>query len=136
MGDDHALEIVGISTVKIKMFERIIRIIEEVRRVKGLKKNLLSLGQIDSHGCKTHVENGIMKIARGVLVLMKAEKISTNLFMLKGKTPCCTLSKAIGVNAQMYTTSNIMISIQNRLHMDCCYGNCYNNFISAILILN
>ncbi|KAH9803717.1 hypothetical protein KPL71_001892 [Citrus sinensis] len=40
---------------------------------------------MDSHGYKTHVENEIMKIVKGVLVLMKAEKISANLFMLKGE---------------------------------------------------
>ncbi|KAH9647728.1 hypothetical protein KPL70_025300 [Citrus sinensis] len=86
MGDDHALEIAGIGTIKIKMFDGTIRTIEEVRHVNGLKKNLLSLGQMDSHGYKTHVENGIMKIVKGELVLMKAEKIGANLFMLKGET--------------------------------------------------
>ncbi|KAH9668961.1 Integrase catalytic domain-containing protein [Citrus sinensis] len=74
MGNDHALEIAGIGTIKIKI------------HVNGLKKNLLSLGQMDSHGYKTHVENGIMKIVKGALVLMKAEKIGANLFMLKGET--------------------------------------------------
>ena len=37
-------------------------------------------------GCKTHVENGIIKIAEGALILLKAEKIETNLFILKRKT--------------------------------------------------
>ena len=54
--------------------------------MKGLKKNLLSLGQIDSLGCKTHAKNGIMKIVRGALVVMKAENTATNLFMLKKET--------------------------------------------------
>ena len=82
MGDDHALEITGIGTIKIKMFDGTISTIGEVRHVKGLKNNLLSLGQIDSHRCKTHIENRIMKITRGALVLMRAEKIVANLFML------------------------------------------------------
>ncbi|KAH9789507.1 Integrase catalytic domain-containing protein [Citrus sinensis] len=86
MGNDHALEIAGIGTIKIKMFDGTIHTIGEVRHVNGLKKNLLSLGQMDSHGYKTHVENGIMKIVKGALVLMKAEKIGANLFMLKGET--------------------------------------------------
>ncbi|KAH9705857.1 hypothetical protein KPL70_012031 [Citrus sinensis] len=86
MGDDHALEIAGIGTIKIKMFDGTIRTIGEVRHVNGLKKNLLSLGHMDSHGYKTHVENGIMKIVKGALVLMKAEKIGANLFMLRGET--------------------------------------------------
>ena len=45
----------------------------------------MSLGKIDSLRCKTHVKNGILKIVRGVLVVMKAEKIAVNLFMLKRK---------------------------------------------------
>ena len=60
--------------------------IQEVRHVKGLKKNLLSLGQLDDLKCKSHIENGIMKIIIGVLVVMRAEKIDANLYMLKGET--------------------------------------------------
>ncbi|TXG66789.1 hypothetical protein EZV62_008064 [Acer yangbiense] len=86
MGNDHALEIAGIGTIKIKMHDGTIRTIQEVRHVKGLKKNLLSLGQLDDLGCKTQIENGILKIVRGVLVVMKAEKITSNLYMLKGET--------------------------------------------------
>ncbi|KAH9651076.1 hypothetical protein KPL70_026612 [Citrus sinensis] len=86
ISDGHALEIVGIDIIKIKIFDGTIRTIGEVRHVNGLKKNLLSLGQIDSHGCKTHVENGIMKITRGALVLMKVERIGANLFILKRET--------------------------------------------------
>ena len=72
MGNDHALVIAGISTIKIKMFDSTIRTIEEVQHVKGLKNKILSLRQIDSHGCKTYVENEIMKIVKSALVLMKA----------------------------------------------------------------
>ena len=85
MGDDHTLEIAGIDIVKIKMFDGTIRTIEEVVYVNGLNKNLLSLRQMDSHGYETHVENEIMKIVKCVLVLMKAKKIGTNLFVLKGE---------------------------------------------------
>ena len=47
MDNDHALEIVGIGTIKIKIFDGTIRTIGEVRHVNGLKKNLLSLGQME-----------------------------------------------------------------------------------------
>ena len=46
----------------------------------------MSLGKMDSHGYKTHVENEITKIVKGALVLMKVEKIGANLFILKGET--------------------------------------------------
>ena len=64
MGNDHALEITGIGTIKIKMFNDTIHTIGEVRHVNGLKKNLLSLRLMDSHEYKTHVENEIMKIVK------------------------------------------------------------------------
>ena len=86
MGDDHALEIAGIGTIKLKMYDGMVRIIQEVQHVNGLKKNLLSLGQVDNSGCKTHIQDGIIKIVKGALVVMKSEKIAANLFMLKGET--------------------------------------------------
>ena len=86
IGDNHALEIVGIGTIKIKMYDGIIRIIQGVRHVTCLKKNLLSLGQLDNLGCKTRIEKGVLKIIKGALVVLKAEKIVANLYMLKGET--------------------------------------------------
>ncbi|KAI9160216.1 hypothetical protein LWI28_006248 [Acer negundo] len=86
MGNDQALEIAVIGTIKIKMHDGTIHTIQEVRHVKSLKKNLLSLGQLDDLRCKTQIENGILKIVRGALVVIKAEKITSNLYMLKGET--------------------------------------------------
>jgi hypothetical protein len=44
MGNDHALEIVGNGTIKLKMYDSSIRTISEVRSVKSLKKKILSVG--------------------------------------------------------------------------------------------
>ncbi|KAI9180139.1 hypothetical protein LWI28_001624 [Acer negundo] len=105
MGNDHALEIAGIGTIKIKMHGDTVCTIQEVRHVKGLKKNLLSLGQLDDLGCKSHIENGIMKIARGVLVVIRVEKIVANLYMLKGETlheaDACVVSSNHGEESTM-----------------------------------
>ena len=86
MGDDHTLDIAGIGTIKLKMYDGTVCTIKKIRHMKGLKKNLLSLGQLDNNGCKTHVQDGIIKIAKCALVVMKSKKIATNLYMLKGKT--------------------------------------------------
>ena len=86
MGNDHALEIAGIGAVKIKMFDGSIHTIQGVRHVKGLKKNLLSIGQLDDLECKTHIEGGVLKVVKGALVVIKAEKIGVNLYMLLGDT--------------------------------------------------
>ena len=44
MGNDHALEIVGIGSIKEMMDDGVISTIPKVWQVKGLKKNLLSMG--------------------------------------------------------------------------------------------
>ena len=86
MGNDHALEIAGIGTVKLKMYDGTVRTIQGVRHVKGLKKNLLSIEQLDNLRCKTHIEGGILKVLKGALVVIKVEKVSANLYMLMGDT--------------------------------------------------
>ena len=85
MGNDHALKIVGIGKIKLKMYDGTFQTIQEVSHLKDLKKNLLSLGQLDSISCKTHMENEIIKIVKGALILMKAEKIAANMYMLNGE---------------------------------------------------
>jgi len=82
MGNDHALKIVGVGAVKIKMLDGSICKLQGVRHVKGLRKNLLSIGQLNELGFKTHIEGGILKVIKGALVVMRAEKIVANLYML------------------------------------------------------
>ncbi|KAE8736173.1 putative Mechanosensitive ion channel domain-containing protein [Hibiscus syriacus] len=83
--NDHALEIVGVGTIKLKMYDGTIKVIRDVRHVKGLKKNLLSYGLLDNNASKIETQKGIMKVFRGALVVMKGEKITTNLYMMKGE---------------------------------------------------
>jgi hypothetical protein len=86
MSDNHALEIAGIDTIKLKMYDDLIRTISGMQHVKDLKKNLLSVGQFDSLGCKIRKDNGIMKIIKGALVVLKARKTVVNMFVLMGET--------------------------------------------------
>nr|GEV53445.1 putative ribonuclease H-like domain-containing protein [Tanacetum cinerariifolium] len=72
--NDHELKIIGIGSIMVKIHDGTIRTIRDVRHVKGLKKNLLSLGQLDDLGCKVEIQNKIMKIIKGTLVLMIGEK--------------------------------------------------------------
>nr|GEU91101.1 retrovirus-related Pol polyprotein from transposon TNT 1-94 [Tanacetum cinerariifolium] len=61
--NDHELKIIGIESIMVKMHDGTFRTIRDVRHVEGLKKNLLSLGQLDDLG----------------------EKVATNLYQLKGE---------------------------------------------------
>ena len=64
------------------MFNGSICKIQVVRHVKGLKKNLLSISQLDDVRCKTHLKGGILKFVKGALVVIKVEKITLNLYIL------------------------------------------------------
>ncbi|KAE8681548.1 hypothetical protein F3Y22_tig00111318pilonHSYRG00080 [Hibiscus syriacus] len=84
--NDHALEIVGVGTIKLKMYDGTIKVVQDVRHVKGLKKNLLSYGLLDNNASKIETQKGIMKVFCGALMVLKDEKIAANLYMLKGET--------------------------------------------------
>jgi len=105
MGNDQALEIVGIGAIKLKMFDGTVHTIQGVRHVKGLKKNLLSIGQLDDLGCKTHIDNGILKMVKGALVVIKAKKIASNLYMLMGDSLCEADASVATANQEETTMS-------------------------------
>nr|GEZ28279.1 Gag-Pol polyprotein [Tanacetum cinerariifolium] len=83
--NDHELKIIIIGSIMVKMHEGTVSTIRDVRHMEGLKKNLLSLGQLDDLGCKVEIQNKIMKIIKGALVLMRGEKVAANLYQLKGE---------------------------------------------------
>jgi hypothetical protein len=71
MGNDMACKIVGIETIKIKTDNGIVRTLIELRHVLELKKNLISMGALDTIGCKIVQQNGVLKVIRGALLVMK-----------------------------------------------------------------
>ena len=53
------------------MHHDIIRTLTDVRHVLELKKNLISLGTLDSKGCTYKARGGVLRISKGVVVVMK-----------------------------------------------------------------
>lgn len=56
------------------MFDVTLRILTEVWHVLELRKNLISLGCLDTIGCKITVSGGVMKIVKSAMVIMKRLK--------------------------------------------------------------
>ena len=56
-----------------------------VRHVHDLKKNLVSLGTLDSLGCKFSTEGGVLRVSKGILVLIKGQ-LAKGLYFLQGST--------------------------------------------------
>ncbi|GJR53654.1 transposable element [Tanacetum coccineum] len=67
------------------MFDGTVRTLTDVRHVPELKKNLISLGTLDSIGCDYRGRGGVLKVSKGTLVVMKGEK-TNGLYLLKGST--------------------------------------------------
>lgn len=65
MGNDVVCKVIRIGTVKIKMFDEVVRLLGKVRHVPDLRKNLIFLGALDSVGCTYTAQGGALKIYRG-----------------------------------------------------------------------
>ena len=84
MGDDSVSNVVGIDTVKVKMYDGAVRTLTNVRHVPKLKRGLISLRMVDNLECNVSTKNDTVNIARGAWVIMKDKKVR-NLYMLIGE---------------------------------------------------
>ena len=53
------------------MFDGCDRVLQNVRYVPELRRNLISFGMLDSISCSIKIENEVMKVVKGALTLMK-----------------------------------------------------------------
>jgi hypothetical protein len=83
MGNDVMCKAIGLGTVKVHMFDGIVRILINVKYVLDLKKNLISSSTLDSLGYGSSVKDEVMKITKCDMVIMKGKKIC-NLYKLLG----------------------------------------------------
>ncbi|KAH0743926.1 hypothetical protein KY290_031919 [Solanum tuberosum] len=73
------------------MHDGVVRTFTDVIYVPDLKKNLISLGTLESLGCKYTGEGELMKISIGALVIVKAHRSGT-LYTLLGSTITCAVT--------------------------------------------
>ena len=74
MGNDQKCEIFGKAKIKLKLHDGAVRFPNEVQYVPNLKKNLISVGLLESKGFKIAMENGTLKVLHGALVVMMATR--------------------------------------------------------------
>ena len=67
------------------MFDGVVRVLNNVKHILDLRKNLTSLGVLDDLGYSYTSKGGIMKITKGALMVMKGQKVS-KLYRLIGNT--------------------------------------------------
>ena len=63
IGDDSMSKVMGIGTVKVRMYDGAVRILTNVRHVLKLRRGLISLGMLDTLECDVSTKNSTMNIA-------------------------------------------------------------------------
>ncbi|KAG8474939.1 hypothetical protein CXB51_031653 [Gossypium anomalum] len=84
MGNNASCKIAGVGTIKVNMFDGVIRTLSDMRHVPELKRNLISLSTLDSKGYRYTVESGVLKISKGSLAVMKGKRKTAKLYVLQG----------------------------------------------------
>nr|CAN67902.1 hypothetical protein VITISV_037907 [Vitis vinifera] len=85
LGNNKHCKILGTGTVRIKHYDSIERVLEDVRYIPELKKNLISLGMLDESRYTFKLEPNSLRVARGSLIVMKGT-IKIGLYTLIGQT--------------------------------------------------
>ena len=84
LGNNHACAIEGIGTMHLTLDTGHDLVLKDVRYVQGIKKSLLSVGQLDMHGYTTQFRGGIWKLKQGYMLGVKGSKRGT-LYYLRCK---------------------------------------------------
>lgn len=77
LADGEALNVVGMGDVNVALPNKSKWILQNVRHIPELKKNLISVGQLDDSGFSVVFSNGTWKVIKGALVLAKGKKTGT-----------------------------------------------------------
>ncbi|KAG8483857.1 hypothetical protein CXB51_023418 [Gossypium anomalum] len=86
MGNNTSCKIAGVGTIKVKLFDGVIRTLSDVRPVPELKKNLISLSTLNLKRYRYTAESGVLKIFKGSIVAIKGQRKTAKLYVLQGST--------------------------------------------------
>ncbi|GJV12795.1 retrovirus-related pol polyprotein from transposon TNT 1-94 [Tanacetum coccineum] len=82
----------GIGSVRLQNEDGIIVTLKGVRYSPKLKKNIISVGNLESKGFEVRAKDGVMKIISGVLIVMKGIRKINNTYHYKGRTVVGTVA--------------------------------------------
>ena len=103
MGNNMPCMTIGIGSIKIRMHDGIVRTLSNVRHVPDLKKNLISLGTLDSNGYKFSTEGEVLRVSKDSLVVMKGKKVNI-VYILQGSTVTCDATVSMSEDPDLDTT--------------------------------
>ena len=74
LGNNSACNIDGLGTIHLSLDNGQELVLKDVRYVPGIKKSLLSVGQMDLHGYTALFGGGLWKLKKGSMVIVKGCK--------------------------------------------------------------
>ena len=87
LGNNYECKGQGVGDVRLKMHDGTFRILTAMRYALELKRDLVSLGELDKSGLKFKGEGGVVKINKGSLVCMKVV-LRNGIYILQATTLC------------------------------------------------
>ena len=85
LGNDQTCEVKGVGSIKLKVMDGSIKVLTEVRYIPQIKRNLISLGLLESKGYNFSSESGILKVTKDSRVIMEAKR-RNSLYYLQAET--------------------------------------------------
>lgn len=86
MEDNHDCKAIGIGSVTLKLKDEIHVLLQNVKHVPCLRRNLISMGMPDDQGCSHDGDKRILNIRKGSKIVLTGKKIN-GLYVLKYVKP-------------------------------------------------
>lgn len=83
--------------------DRSIRVLTDVRYIPKFAKNLISVGEFESKGLAINIQNGVLKVISGALVVMKGTR-KNNLYYFQGNTMVGVVAAVSEANKEVEMT--------------------------------
>ena len=77
LADGSALDVVGMGNVQILLHNGSVWLLEKVRHIPNLRRNLISVGQLDDEGHAILFIGGTWKVTKEARVLARGKKTGT-----------------------------------------------------------
>jgi hypothetical protein len=137
MGNGIPCKTIGFGSIRIRMFDGIVRELTDVRYVPEHKSNLISLRVLDSCGYKYAGQGGTLTLLTGSLVVMKETKVD-NIYKVEGSTEVAyevtDVSSCLWQKYQGHKSKKelqILVSGKSFLDLKYLFMNSYLFYISA-----
>ena len=83
MSNYATCKIVGIYSICMKMLDRRVQTLKDMRYVSDMRKNLLLLGALKANGYKFSNIDGVLKVTKGSMTVLKGKRMK-NLYKMIG----------------------------------------------------